>query len=194
VNQSINSQIESKVKRSKPGQVFLPSDFKDLGTSTAIRKSLSRLVEQKKLVRIGQGIYVTVIHDKVFGDVLINSGAVCVQADTAYSTVKRLKCGAGTIERIWVITKQTAKGPITTTCKQIIRVLPLREYNICFPKDANFDCKTPIVDTLIKDELGCDLLAVNVTDKRYDASDDECAHQFQATRSHWLVEVKVLQS
>ncbi len=70
MNQSINSQIESKVKRSKPGQVFLPSDFKDLGTSTAIRKSLSRLVEQKKLVRIGQGIYVTVIHDKVFGDVL----------------------------------------------------------------------------------------------------------------------------
>lgn len=67
---SINKQIESKVKRSKAGQIFLPSDFKDLGTSTAIRKTLSRLVEQKVLVRMGQGIYVVPIHDKVFGEVL----------------------------------------------------------------------------------------------------------------------------
>ena len=70
MNESINSQIEAKVRRAKPGQIFLPSDFKDLGTSTAIRKALSRLVEQKVLVRMGQGIYATPIHDKVFGDVL----------------------------------------------------------------------------------------------------------------------------
>lgn len=70
MNKSINSQIEGRVKRAKPGCIFLPSDFKDLGTSTAIRKALSRLVEQKALVRMGQGIYVTVVHDKVFGEVL----------------------------------------------------------------------------------------------------------------------------
>lgn len=70
MNESINSQIEVKVKCSKPGQIFLPADFKDLGTSTAIRKALSRLVEQKVLIRMGQGIYVTAIHDKIFGDVL----------------------------------------------------------------------------------------------------------------------------
>ena len=70
MNESVNSQIEAKVKRAKSGAIFLPSDFKDLGTSTAIRKALSRLVEQKVLVRMGQGIYATPIHDKVFGDVL----------------------------------------------------------------------------------------------------------------------------
>ena len=116
---------------------------------------------------------------KVFGDVIISSGNLCLSVDTTYTVVKNLKCGAGTIERIWTITKETGKGPVSVTCKQIIRVLPVREYNICFPKDANFDCKTPIVDTLIKDELGCDLLAVNVTDKRYDASDDECYKIFR---------------
>jgi uncharacterized repeat protein (TIGR01451 family) len=116
---------------------------------------------------------------KVFGDVTITSGSLCGSIDTVYSVVKKLKCGAGTIERIWTLTKQTGKGPVSVTCKQIITVLPLREYNICFPKDANFDCKTPIVDTLIKDELGCDLLAVNVSDKRYDASDDECYKIFR---------------
>jgi len=116
---------------------------------------------------------------KVFGDVIITSGNLCAKIDTVYSVVRKLKCGAGTIERIWTLTKQTSKGPETTTCKQIITVLPVREYNICFPKDASFDCKTPIVDTLTKDELGCDLLAVNVSDKRYDASDDECYKIFR---------------
>lgn len=70
MNISINSQIEAKVRRSKPGQIFQVSDFKDLGTSTAIRKALSRLVEQEVLVRMGQGIYVIPIQDKVFGKVL----------------------------------------------------------------------------------------------------------------------------
>lgn len=70
MSKSINSQIEARIKRAKPGCIFLPSDFKDLGTSTAIRKALSRLVEQKVLVRMGQGIYVTAMHDKVFGEVL----------------------------------------------------------------------------------------------------------------------------
>ena len=78
MNESINSQIETKVKRAKPGQIFLPSDFKDLGTSTAIRKALSRLAEQKVLVRMGQGIYATPIHDKVFGDVLPSMEEIAV--------------------------------------------------------------------------------------------------------------------
>ena len=78
MNESINSQIEAKVRRAKPGQIFLPSDFKDLGTSTAIRKALSRLVEQKVLVRMGQGIYATPIHDKVFGDLLPSMEEIAV--------------------------------------------------------------------------------------------------------------------
>ena len=78
MNESINSQIEVKVKRAKSGAIFLPSDFKDLGTSTAIRKALSRLVEQKVLVRMGQGIYATPIHDKVFGEVLPSMEEIAV--------------------------------------------------------------------------------------------------------------------
>jgi hypothetical protein len=70
MNESISSQIENKIKRSRPGQIILPSDFKDFGTSTAIRKTLSRLVDQKVLVRMGQGVYVIPIHDKLFGEVL----------------------------------------------------------------------------------------------------------------------------
>lgn len=70
MNASVNNTIELKIGRLKPGDVFLPSDFKDLGTSTAIRKALSRLVETGRVERLGQGIYVIPKYDKVFGKVL----------------------------------------------------------------------------------------------------------------------------
>jgi large repetitive protein len=115
-----------------------------------------------------------------FGDVIVLSGNDCENIDTIYKVIKKLKCGVGTIERIWTITKQSSKGPMSTTCTQIIKVLPVHEYNICFPKDADQKtCAKPLVDSLIKDELACDLLTVNVIDKRYDASNDECYKIFR---------------
>ncbi len=124
----------------------------------------------------------------IWGDVTVSSGADCAALDIVYSTVKKLKCGAGYIDRIWTLTKQTVKGPITITCTQRITILPVREYDICFPKDVSSDCKTPIIDTVKTRELGCDILAVNVTDKRYDASDDECYKIFRTyTVINWCV-------
>jgi hypothetical protein len=123
-----------------------------------------------------------------FGDVSIPSGNDCAPMDTIYTTEKKLRCGAGYIDRIWTLTKQTAKGPITITCKQRVHVRAIHEYNIVFPKDASFDCKTPIVDTVLTDELACDVLAVNVSDKRYDASDNECYKIFRTyTVINWCV-------
>ena len=68
--ESVTRLIELKINRFKPGQVFLPSDFKELGTSSAIRKALSRLVEAGQIERMGQGIYVIPKNDKIFGKVL----------------------------------------------------------------------------------------------------------------------------
>jgi hypothetical protein len=68
--ESVTRLIELKINRFKPGVVFLPSDFKELGTSTAIRKALSRVVESGLAERMGQGIYVIPKNDKVFGKVL----------------------------------------------------------------------------------------------------------------------------
>lgn len=70
MKESVSQIIELKINRCKPGQVFSPSDFKELGTSTAIRKALSRLVESGQVERMGQGIYVVPKNDKVFGKVL----------------------------------------------------------------------------------------------------------------------------
>ena len=70
MKESVKHTIELKINRFKPGQVFLPSDFKELGTSTAIRKALCRLIETGHVERMGQGIYVIPKNDKVFGKVL----------------------------------------------------------------------------------------------------------------------------
>ena len=70
MKKSVSHIIEQKINRLKPGQVFLPSDFKGLGTSTAIRKALSRLVESRQVERMGQGIYVIPQNDKIFGKIL----------------------------------------------------------------------------------------------------------------------------
>jgi large repetitive protein len=121
-----------------------------------------------------------------FGDVEITSGNDCATLDTVYSVSKDLKCGYGTIVRSWALTKQTAKGPITINCAQTILVKPRESYNITFPKDAIANCKQPIVDTAIVDDLACDILAVNVSDKRYDASNDECYKIFRTyTVMNW---------
>lgn len=115
-----------------------------------------------------------------FGDITVLTGNDCDNLDTTYQVIKKLKCGVGTVERIWTITKKTPKGDLTSTCKQIIKILPVHEYNICFPKDAvQRSCATPLIDSLIKDELACDLLSVNVSNRRYDATDGECYKIFR---------------
>jgi len=67
---SINKQIEKIIHQSKEGDIFLTSDFKDLGTTTAIRKSLSRFVELGIIDRMGKGIYVKPQQHEIFGKIL----------------------------------------------------------------------------------------------------------------------------
>jgi hypothetical protein len=105
---SINSQIASIVRQSTPGQVILPSDFKDFGTSTAIRKTLSRLVEQKVLVRMGQGIYVVPIQDKVFGEVLPSMEEIAVSL-AKKEHVKIMPTGQHALNKIGLSTQVPMK-------------------------------------------------------------------------------------
>lgn len=55
---SISKQIENKVLSYKPGTVFFLDSFYDIeSTEEAIRKTLGRLVEDKRIVRVARGIY-----------------------------------------------------------------------------------------------------------------------------------------
>ncbi len=52
VNNSIITKIENRINSFGRGSIFYPDDFLDLGTSDAIRQSLTRLCKDEKIVRV----------------------------------------------------------------------------------------------------------------------------------------------
>lgn len=65
--QSITNQIISRIKRRKPGWVFTPRDFLDVGSRAAVDQVMSRLVKQALVRRIDRGIYYYPKHSKLLG-------------------------------------------------------------------------------------------------------------------------------
>lgn len=55
-NDSLKKKISQRLKRS-PREVFLRSDFADLGGYDQVGRALKQLVNAGQLVRIGQGLY-----------------------------------------------------------------------------------------------------------------------------------------
>lgn len=53
----------------KPGQILFPGDFLELGSVSAIHMALSRLVEKKKLIRVGKGIFYKPRIDPLLGPI-----------------------------------------------------------------------------------------------------------------------------
>ncbi|WP_262510359.1 DUF7507 domain-containing protein [Flavilitoribacter nigricans] len=87
-------------------------------------------------------------------------------------------CGYGTLVRRFQV--YDAKGLASTNkCEQVVTVKERHHYKIKFPKDAEAVCGTPDPDTLITEEIACDLLAVSVKDDFFSASGDECYKIFR---------------
>lgn len=68
--ESVELQIEKKIKVKSKGTLFFPDDFSQLGSSESIRKALQRLEEKEIIRRIAQGIYTRPIESKYIGEVL----------------------------------------------------------------------------------------------------------------------------
>lgn len=54
---SIQKQVETRIKSQERGSIFFPSDFVGLGGAEAVKKSLTRLEKQGLLTRLAFGIY-----------------------------------------------------------------------------------------------------------------------------------------
>jgi hypothetical protein len=54
---SITDKITGRIRRRKPGWVFTPRDFLDVGTRAAVDQVLSRLAKQGVIRRLDRGIY-----------------------------------------------------------------------------------------------------------------------------------------
>lgn len=61
--------IHERFKATAPGELFISSDFLELGTRAAVDQSLSRLVKARVIVRVTRGVYVLPIISKYVGSV-----------------------------------------------------------------------------------------------------------------------------
>jgi Family of unknown function (DUF6088) len=67
VETSIDATIARRVRRSKPGTVFTPSQFASLGGRAAIDKVLQRMVARGELRRLSRGLYDKPRQDPLLG-------------------------------------------------------------------------------------------------------------------------------
>jgi predicted transcriptional regulator of viral defense system len=67
--ETIHKEIEGRLGKLKRGRLFFLSDFRDLGTGTAVKMAFSRLTKQGKVKRIAHGIYFMPQIDPVFGEI-----------------------------------------------------------------------------------------------------------------------------
>ncbi len=67
---SIEEKILQRIKTFPKGELFLPADFSDLGSSEAVRLSLFRLEKEGVIMRVAQGIYVRPKESELIGKLI----------------------------------------------------------------------------------------------------------------------------
>jgi hypothetical protein len=67
---SIEECVLKRIKTLAKGELMMPTDFSDLGSSEAVRVSLFRLEKQGVISRVAQGIYVRPKESKLLGKLL----------------------------------------------------------------------------------------------------------------------------
>jgi hypothetical protein len=70
---TLRERIEERIARRKGEDVFLPGEFTDLGGYDQVRRALRELVHDKRLVRLGYGVYGRAIVSRLSGEALLYS-------------------------------------------------------------------------------------------------------------------------
>ena len=70
---TLRERIEERIARKKGDDVFLPREFTDLGGYDQVRRALRELVHDKRLVRLGYGVYGRAIVSRLSGEALLYS-------------------------------------------------------------------------------------------------------------------------
>lgn len=67
---SIEENIKTQIKSKRNGTLIFPEDFKDSGSSEAVRLALHRLYKNNFITRVAQGIYVRPKKNDLIGELL----------------------------------------------------------------------------------------------------------------------------
>jgi hypothetical protein len=64
---TLRERIESRIARRRGDDVFLPREFRDLGGEDQVLRVLRILVREKRLVRLGYGVYGRAVVSRLSG-------------------------------------------------------------------------------------------------------------------------------
>jgi hypothetical protein len=90
---SIEDKVLAKIKALPKGELFLPADFSELGSSEAVRLSLFRLEKEGEIIRVAQGIYVRPKISKLIG-VLTPSAEEVAEAIAKRDRIRTVPTGS----------------------------------------------------------------------------------------------------
>jgi hypothetical protein len=70
---TLRARIEERIARKRRDDVFLPREFRDLGGEDQVLRVLRGLVREKRLVRLGYGVYGRAVVSRLNGEPLLYS-------------------------------------------------------------------------------------------------------------------------
>jgi len=70
---TLRERIEERISRKRRDDVFLPREFRDLGGEDQVLRVLRGLVREKRLVRLGYGVYGRAVVSRLTGEPLLYS-------------------------------------------------------------------------------------------------------------------------
>lgn len=70
---TLREKIEDRIARKKGDDVFLPREFADLGGEDQVLRALRTVVRDKRLVRLGYGVYGRAVISRLSGEALLYS-------------------------------------------------------------------------------------------------------------------------
>jgi len=70
---TLRQRIEARIARKRGDDVFLPREFRDLGGDDQVLRVLRCLVREKRLVRLGCGVYGRAVVSRLSGEPILYS-------------------------------------------------------------------------------------------------------------------------
>src|SRR5882762_1815422 len=70
---TLRERIETRIARKRGEDVFLPREFRDLGGEDQVLRVLRGLVRDKRLVRLGYGVYGRAVVSRLSGEPILFS-------------------------------------------------------------------------------------------------------------------------
>jgi ribosomal protein S19E (S16A) len=101
---SVENQIVERIESLPKGELLLPTDFSDLGSSEAVRIALFRLEKEGVINRVAQGIYVRPKISELIG-VLIPSAEEVAEAIAKRDRIRTLPTGSYALNALGLSTQ-----------------------------------------------------------------------------------------